>query len=105
VSALAKGWLEAAKDLDLRVRAPFVLDTKAGARAEFDVLVQDFGGKNGMVLMQQWDSAKAEIAKAAGFGFSCMDGGPYDRESTIEALKDWGWCGSGPAPSWLRAAT
>jgi hypothetical protein len=106
VTALGETWLAASKDLGVRVTAPFVLETESGSRFNFDALVHDFGSAKGMVLMEKWDSAKADAAVAQGFGFSCLDAGAYDRESTIEVLIDWGWCGLKTAvPKWLNAAT
>lgn len=56
-----------------------------------------------MVLMEKWESEKADAAEAEGYGYSSMSAGPYDRDSTLNALRDWGWCGkSDAAPAWLN---
>jgi len=55
-----------------------------------------------MVLMEKWESEKADAAAAQGYGYSSMSAGPYDRDSTVGALRDWGWRGESDAPSWLN---
>lgn len=100
-SQLGQAWLVASVDLGLRVAVPFVLTTEAHESVLYDAVVFGFGTKRGMLLMEQWDDAKARIAVEAGYGYSCMDVGPYDRESTIEVLREWGWAGSEAPSSWL----
>jgi len=103
VSPLGQTWLEAAQELGFRVTAPFVLKTKSDTSYQFDALVHDFGGERGMVLMEKWESEKADAAAAHGYGYSSMSAGPFDREATLDALRDWGWCGKNvAAPSWLN---
>jgi hypothetical protein len=99
-SDLGAKWLEAGRDLGIHVTAPFAV-TSMGQSISFDALVHDFGSARGMLLMQQWDQRKADIASELGYGFSCLSADDlYDRETTIEVLKDWGWAGRGPKPSW-----
>src|SRR6187431_251620 len=98
MSPLGHQWLQAARDLRIRVTAPFTLVTAAGQHIEFDALVHEFGAPNGMLLIAAWSEQKAEAASRQGYGFSCMDGGAYDRQSAIEALKDWSWTASHPQP-------
>ncbi len=100
VSSLADEWTEAARDLGIRVVVPFVL-AHEGRSHHFDVLLPDFGGINGMVLMETFKDEKANAAIALGYGFSCMSGGPYDRESAIECLRDWAWTRDAERPEWL----
>lgn len=98
---LGQSWVEAGEDLGLRVVAPFVLTTEAGQSLSYDAVVYDFGFKRGMVLMELWDESKAGVAAENGYGYSCMDASKYERESTIEVLRDWGWSGEGMPPAWL----
>lgn len=98
---LGQMWLEAGADLGFRVTAPFTLMTRAGRSFIFDAVVHDFGSSRGMLLMEQWNAEKGKAAADHGYGYSCMNAGSYDRESTIEVLRDWGWSSSGKAPSWL----
>jgi hypothetical protein len=104
-SKLGEQWHEAGADLGFRVTEPFILSTSSGGQLAFDVLIHDFGSSQGMLLMEQWDSVKAKAASESGFGYSCMGGGSYERESIIEVLQDWGWSKSEPAPEWLSGPT
>jgi hypothetical protein len=100
ISHLGRSWLLASNDLGLRVTIPFLLTTDSGDSLHYDVLVNDFGSTLGMLLMETWDEDKAKLAAENGYGYSCIDCAPYDRESTIEVLRDWGWSGSAMAPAW-----
>lgn len=102
-SALTIAWQRAAEDLQIGVTAPFFLESK-GQRLEFGALVHSFGSSKGMLLFENWSLALAEAASSEGYGYSCISGGLYDRESTIEVLRDWGWSGSPQAaPPWFSA--
>ena len=98
---LGQSWVEAGADLGLRVAAPFVLTTESGQTFSYDAAVYDFGSSQGMLLMEKWDETKAKAAAENGFGYSCMEAFPYERESTIEVLRDWGWSGAEAPPAWL----
>jgi hypothetical protein len=99
--ALAQMWLQASRDLGIRVVAPFLLDLGEGKAASFPVLVRDFGGDNGIVVFEEWDAAHAGLASGKGFGYSCMKGDVYDRDYAMEVLRDWGWTRPlAEAPSW-----
>jgi len=100
-SALGERWSVAGADLGIRVTAPFVLTTRSETDLQFDALVHDFGSSKGMLIMERWDRAKAEAAGERGFGYSCMGASAYDRASTIEVLRDWGWSSSESPPAWL----
>jgi hypothetical protein len=99
--SLSQQWLTAAEDLGIRVIVPFALITELGERVEFDAAVHGFGSPKGMLLMSEWDAAKANLASSQGYGYSCMDAGAYDRESMMETLRDWGWSALGEKPPWL----
>jgi hypothetical protein len=100
-SLLGQTWIEAGVDLGFKVTAPFTLRTSAGQSFVYDAFVHEFGSNQGMLLMEQWSTEKGKAAGDHGYGYSCMDAGPYERESTIEVLRDWGWSSSGKAPAWL----
>ena len=100
VSSLGEEWTEASRDLGFRIVTPFLL-LHEGRSHCFDALLPDFGGVNGMVLMETFDQEKANAAIALGYGFSCLDPGPYHRESTVECLRDWTWTSDAERPSWL----
>ena len=101
LSNLGAKWLDAAKDLGIRVTAPFVLRLQDGLTFDWDALIHDFGSPNGMLVMNEWSSRLSAAATQAGYGFSCMASAHYDRDSIIEVLIDWGWNGDeSRRPSW-----
>ena len=61
-----------------------------------------------MLLVTSYEdiAAVAEQLVAAGFGYSCLDDSPgpdLDEPEIVDMLRDWGWSGSGDAPSWYVA--
>jgi hypothetical protein len=54
-----------------------------------------------MLLMEQWDEAKAKAATENGYGYSCMDTFQYERGNAIDVLREWGWSGAEAPPAWL----
>jgi hypothetical protein len=70
------------------------------------VVLRRFGARNGMVLVAKYDDVRAHTNSLvdAGFGYSTL-GEPkaedFDVNGVIEMLRDWGWTGDGPSPTWL----
>jgi phosphoglycolate phosphatase-like HAD superfamily hydrolase len=87
-------WLAAAKDLGIRVTAPFTIDVDSGEPRIYEALVQDFGGPNGTVVGVVGDSLH-DCRQAK--GFYCSNLAPsyrnYQRQHFIDTLNDWGWFG------------
>lgn len=100
-SNLGQQWLDASNDLGVRVTAPFALTLKSGESVLYDVAVHDFGAERGMILIEEWDESKARVAQELGYGYACLEASHYDRESTIDVLRDWGWSSQEVAPPWL----
>jgi len=72
------------------------------------MLVKGFGARVGTLVTpttEQWWGRFDEL-RAHGLTASCF--GPYDAgeecsvDDVIDVLSDWGWCGDGPTPSWLK---
>src|SRR6185437_5970466 len=91
--ALYRAWQEAATDLGVTIRQ--VGDA---------VLVSDFGSEGGMLCAvrrgeEEWSALRDE-AEPLGAGSSSVGTTylRYDRESYIDMLSDWGWCGGGAPP-------
>lgn len=108
MNRLAEIWYLAAKDLSIEVDGPVIVPLGDGQFVEADVVVRNFGGAKGMIVVDRSTqiTGLSDAIVEAGFGFSVM--GPinpnssYDRDTLIEVLRDWGW--SGPAdgaPAWL----
>lgn len=107
MSALIRIWQQAAADLGFVVKCPATVDI-AGITFKVPVLVEGFGAKHGMVIVSSYSDVKAhaEALADAGFGYCVMSeprlNEPYDLESFIELLSDWGWTGSPQhSPGWL----
>jgi hypothetical protein len=95
-------WQHASEDLNFRFVSPFVLRDGDSERECFGFL-PDFGSTRGLVVLTDHASTLWQLAQAQGVGFSCLTSSdaPYDRDSFIDMLNDWGWHGpSGQAPAW-----
>ena len=101
-------WVDASKDLSVKIVPSPVLKLPCGVELRTVLLVRDFGAKNGMLIVSDYSEVKPclnEIA-AASYGFSVMDdpgaNGRYNRDSFMEMLRDWSWSGEkSEKPSWL----
>jgi hypothetical protein len=99
-------WLQAADDFGFEFVTPFIAHV-AGDRVESFGLLPEFGAEQGMVVLLECDQAKCDALVESGYGYSCpsLSDEPYDRESFIELLSDWGWSlRTRPAPAWLQAS-
>ena len=92
---LAAAWRQAADDLGIAVEV----------RGD-DVWVADFGSEAGM-LVSMTGPVEELASRASKYrcGWSALGDiyMEYSREPFVDALNDWGWYGSGPAPSWYSA--
>ena len=96
-------WRQAALDLGFEFIAPFTLPD--GERTlSYLGLVPQFGSPKGMLVIVGLDyDDHVRVAQQHGYGYSCFSehSEPYDRESVIDVLNDWGWSGlPEKAPSW-----
>ena len=89
---ISRAWLEAAKDLGIRVTAPFT--PQSDERITYEAHVMDFGGPKGTVvgvLSDKLDDGRATQ------GFYRSNLAPsyrhYERQYFIATLNDWGWYG------------
>lgn len=99
-------WRRAAADLGFVFTFQFTLDHDGRAFLFFGHVPQ-FGAKNGMLVLTEYDAAACEAAAMCGFGYSCISesADPYDRQDFIELLQDWGWSASeDEAPAWYAGA-
>ncbi|MFZ5571546.1 MAG: hypothetical protein ACOZF0_14185 [Thermodesulfobacteriota bacterium] len=97
MSDIIKRWQLAAEDIGFIIVTPYRLKLPSGDQIFAELLVKDFGPPNGMLIVNKFDSVKLftnEIINM-GYGVSIIDNSygqePYDRQSFIEMLKDWGW--------------
>src|SRR5690242_16620446 len=95
---MAQAWLDAAKDLGIRVEHPFTFTTKSGVTATTNgVFLPDFGNPAGTLLLCRFDADEVyDLAEEADFYGSSLNPDsyePYRRELYIDTLNDWGWTG------------
>ncbi len=99
---ISDAWAEAARDLGIRVTAPFRLALENGEELWFEAHVADFGGPNGTVVGNK-GNVLADVRKVKGFYASNVwpSYQAYSRELFVATLNDWGWFGEkGKQPSW-----
>jgi hypothetical protein len=105
LASLGSRWQKAAQELEIAIEAPYLLVARDGALFEFACLLPQFGGTHGMVLNTKYDEAAANAATTAGFGFSYLsagkEGAPFEIETYIDCLRDWGWSSTASPPAWL----
>lgn len=105
-SKLIHKWQQARDDLGLRITAPAEIDLGNGDTIRADVLLLDFGAKNGMIVITDFNLVKRhlETLQRLGYGFSVLNEprDAYNREGFIDMLSDWGWSGNQPAPDWVK---
>jgi hypothetical protein len=99
-------WEQASDDLGLELVIPFDLDLGTGVIIHAELLVKNFGGRNGTMIVKKYGAVKnnLEQIQKLGFGFSVLDEprDPYDRATMIEMLRDWEWTGPrSQAPKWM----
>ena len=98
--AISQAWLDAARDLGIRVVAPFTV--QADVPVTYEAHVVDFGGPKGTVVGVLEDKLE-DCRTTQGFYRSNLSDScrSYERQHFIATLNDWGWYGpSGLRPVW-----
>jgi hypothetical protein len=100
--AISQAWLEAAKDLGIRVAAPFTVQSGDGRLFTYEAHVLDFGGAKGSVIGVLDDKLR-DLRATQGYYISNL--APtyrrYDPQFFIDTLNDWGWFGpTAIRPAW-----
>ena len=104
-------WRRVADDLGLEIAVPFDVVLKSDCRIRVPVLVRDFGGARGMLVVLDLsliEDRTEELVKA-GYGYSVLSEPgafeEYNRDVFIEMLVDWGWWGpESERPKWIEHA-
>jgi hypothetical protein len=103
-------WSKAAEALGVSISGPLILELEGGPAITVDMLVTDFGAPRGTAVCRNYESVRPYMGQIREAGYSVSSFGSYPEgfESSpadlIEVLSDWGWCGDGPAPSWIDPA-
>lgn len=103
---LVAAWREAARDLGVRVEAPFFAADPSGSAIRFDALVRDLGWPKG-TLVTPLDESPRQRNAVSDLGYSSCSlnldvFGTYVRADYIALMRDWIWVADGPVPSWHR---
>jgi hypothetical protein len=108
VTRLADRWRKIADALGLRMVAPYRLMLPSGDVVDADLLLRDFGGPNGMLVLSSTDKLgrHGDGVVAAGFGYSVLqepdDDEDIDLDVVREVLRDWEWTGNEKdKPTWM----
>jgi len=99
----AKYWEQVSKDLDITVDVN-VLVPGLEKLGPVPALLRDFGGKNGMIVVEDYDAIEMYVDEILekGYGFSTVAADDcYCRSDAIEMLQDWGWSREADVPPWL----
>jgi hypothetical protein len=104
-------WKGIAVRWSLRVETPFIVKL-AEREVTVPVLLRDFGGSHGMLLVTDFSliSPYTDELVNLGYGFSCLSeptgvDHPEDDQALMEMLSDWGWSGIENPPVWYREPT
>lgn len=104
---MAQAWLDAGRDLGVRVEHPFRFTARSGVAATTQgVYLPDFGSPAGALITCRFDSdAVQELAEQTEYFLSALSPHsyePYHRQVFIETLNDWGWFGDpSSVPNWF----
>ena len=92
--AISRAWLEAAKDLEIRVTAPFAVPASEGDPIIYEAHIPDFGGPKGTVVGVP-DDKLDDCRATQGYYYSNLSSSyrKYGRQHFIVTLNDWGWFG------------
>jgi hypothetical protein len=99
-----KAWREAAIDLGLKIHSPFTLKIDTGEELEYGLLIENFGGDRGILVLTEFEKMDDDEPEQYGYYSSALSPyhyGKYNRENFIETLIDWGYYGDiENKPSW-----
>ncbi len=92
--AISQAWRNAAKDLGIRVVAPFAMLAAGNESITYEAYVLDFGGPKGTVVGVLEDKLH-DCRAAQGYYYSNLSASYrlYVRQHFINTLNDWGWYG------------
>lgn len=107
-SNLVKEFEIAAKDLGLEIEAPFSLEIEEGIVINIDILLKNFGNREGMLVVNKFEKLSPYANKLVELGYGISTIGEPDspdefhRNVFIEMLSEWGWCGpENEKPDWV----
>ena len=103
-------WSKAADALGVSISGPLLLKLEDGSMVAVDMLVKDFGAPHGTAVCSNYETVRPYMGRIreARYTVSSFRSDPEGSECSaadlISLLSEWGWCGTGPAPSWVDSA-
>lgn len=100
---IANAWIEASKDLGVKIKTPFRLQLDRDNFIECILLVEDFGSNLGTMVFVESDWLGNKQIESSGYGISTLSDSyqKYERDSFIDMLNDWGYFGDeSKKPEW-----
>ena len=100
-------WKAAEADLGLEIEAPAEVPLSNGRKFLGDFLLKNFGGANGILIVQDYERFAGywKELRTLGYSFSTLEPSSheaYDRQVFIEMLSEWSWTGDPEKkPEWL----
>jgi len=106
-SKLIAEWEAARDDLGIEIVAPYEVDLGNNIKFRAEVLVKNFGGEKGMLIVTDYNAIEpyAEQLVSLGYGWSVLEEPtePYNREIFIHMLSEWEWTGDeARKPHWIQ---
>ena len=94
MNKLIEAWKVASVELGIKIKTDFFIQLE-NEKINFDLLIENFGSKNGTVIFTVENMNDLEKAKKYGFYCSALSltYRNYNREIFIETLNDWGYFG------------
>ena len=93
---LVREWERVARELGLQIEVPFEVKLPSGRVIAAQILLRRFGGPIGILLFTEYEAVRGYGNALAdlGYGLSVLsepsDQEPFDINSSIEVLRDWG---------------
>jgi hypothetical protein len=106
----AQAWQRAADALGVEIEGPLQVKIDDGFVIDAGLLVKQFGAPVGTLVTPTTEQWWGRFEQLRALGLTASSFGPYDDgeeanvEDVMDVLSDWGWCGEGPAPSWLKSS-
>jgi hypothetical protein len=107
-SKLLEEFEAARDDLGIEIVAPYEVELPEGTKIRADVLLRNFGGRNGTLIFTSTNGVAPYGDQLCNlhYGVSVLEEpgtANYDRDVFVDMLSEWEWTGSEAAkPNWIK---
>lgn len=98
---MVQAWLDAAKELGVRVIAPHSVQLADGRAVLIEAFLPDFGSRSGALAISFENSTPKERELPVWSSRLYESYRVFDRQFFIDTLDDWGWFGASEPPAWF----